>query len=70
MRRALVLVCVGGLFAGLMATPAAATIEKIMNQCHGKLCPFFRASIVIPDGWVEDQSEPLHRHPPGAGAGR
>lgn len=55
MRRALVLVCAGGLFAGLMATPARATIEKIMNQCHGKLCPFFRASIVIPDGWVEDK---------------
>src|SRR5476651_2288479 len=55
MRRALVLVCAGGLFAGLMATPARATIEKIMNQCNGKLCPFFRASIVIPDGWVEDR---------------
>jgi hypothetical protein len=56
MRRALMLVCAGGLFAGLMATaPAGATIEKIMNQCHGKLCPFFRASIVIPDGWVEDK---------------
>jgi hypothetical protein len=55
MRRALVLVCAGGLFAGLMATPARATIEKIMNQCDGKMCPFFRASIVIPDGWVEDK---------------
>jgi hypothetical protein len=56
MRRALALVCAGGLLAGLMAaTPAGATIEKIMNQCHGKLCPFFRASIVIPDGWVEDK---------------
>lgn len=56
MRRALVLICAGGLFAGLIAaTPARATIEKIMNQCHGKLCPFFRASIVIPDGWVEDK---------------
>ncbi len=56
MRRALVLICAGGLFAGLIAaTPARATIEKIMNQCHGKLCPFFRASIVIPDGWVEDR---------------
>jgi hypothetical protein len=44
------------LFAGLLAVaPAGATIEKIMNQCDGKLCPFFRASIVIPDGWVEDK---------------
>ena len=55
MRRALVLFCAGSLFAVLIATtPAGATIEKIMNQCNGKLCPFFRASIVIPDGWVED----------------
>ena len=56
MRRALVLFCAVGLVAGLIATaPAGATIEKIMNQCNGKLCPFFRASIVIPDGWVEDR---------------
>jgi hypothetical protein len=56
MRRALVLFCAGGLVAGLIASaPAEATIEKIMNQCNGKLCPFFRASIVIPDGWVEDR---------------
>ncbi len=56
MRRALILSCASGLFAGLIAiTPAGATIEKIMNQCNGKLCPFFRASIVIPDGWVEDK---------------
>ena len=60
MRRALVLVCAGGLFAGLMATPARATIEKIMNQCDGKMCPFFRASIVIPDGWVEDRDATRH----------
>jgi hypothetical protein len=56
MRRDLVLFCASSLFAGLIATtPAGATIEKIMNQCNGKLCPFFRASIVIPDGWVEDR---------------
>jgi hypothetical protein len=56
MRRALMLVCAGGLLAGLLAaSPARATIEKIMNRCHGKLCPFFRASIEIPDGWVEDR---------------
>jgi hypothetical protein len=56
MRRVLALVCAGGLLASLMAiSPAQATIEKIMNQCHGKLCPFFRASIAIPDGWVEDK---------------
>jgi hypothetical protein len=49
-------VCAVALVSGLLATaPAGATIEKIMNQCDGKLCPFFRASIVIPDGWVEDK---------------
>ena len=56
MRRALVLFCSCSMFACLIAMPpAGATIEKIMNQCDGKLCPFFRASIVIPDGWVEDR---------------
>jgi hypothetical protein len=43
-------------FAGVLgAAPAAAEIEKILNPCDQKLCPFFRASIVIPDGWVEDR---------------
>ena len=37
------------------AIPAAAEIEKFMNQCDGKLCAFFRVSITIPDGWVEDK---------------
>ena len=56
MRRSVVLFCACSLFAGLIATmPAGATIEKIMNLCNGKMCPFFRASIVIPDGWVEDR---------------
>ena len=39
----------------LAATPATAEIEKILNPCEQKLCVFFRASIVIPDGWVEDR---------------
>src|SRR5258705_13689078 len=56
MRRPLVLFCGCRPFAGLIATtPAGATIEKIMNQCNGKMGPFFRASTVIPDGWVEDR---------------
>jgi len=37
------------------AMPAQAEIEKFMNQCDGKLCASFRASITIPDGWVEDK---------------
>ena len=48
------------LAAMFAVTPAKATIEKIMNQCDGKLCPFFRASIVIPDGWVEDKGATRH----------
>jgi hypothetical protein len=39
----------------LLAAPATAEIEKFMRQCDGKLCPSFRASITIPDGWVEDK---------------
>ena len=37
------------------AMPAKAEIEKFMNQCDGKLCAFFRVSITVPDGWVEDK---------------
>jgi hypothetical protein len=41
---------------GLLAlSPAKAEIEKFMRQCEGKLCASFRASITIPDGWVEDK---------------
>ena len=40
---------------GLLAAPARAEVEKIMFTCNGKLCPFLRASVVIPDGWVEDK---------------
>jgi hypothetical protein len=43
------------LFIGLAAAPARAEIAKFMNHCDGKLCAFYRASITIPDGWVEDK---------------
>lgn len=33
---------------------AHADVEKFMKQCDGKLCPFFRASVIVPDGWVEN----------------
>jgi hypothetical protein len=39
----------------LAAVPASAEIEKFMIHCDGKLCAFFRASVQIPDGWVEDK---------------
>src|SRR5438270_628575 len=46
----------GGLVACLIAvSPAKAEIEKFMQQCDGKLCALFRASITVPDGWVEDK---------------
>jgi len=34
----------------ILGGTATADIEKIMNQCDNKLCPFFRASITIPPG--------------------
>ena len=37
------------------AAAAYADVEKFMKQCDGKMCPFFRASVTIPDGWVEDE---------------
>jgi hypothetical protein len=44
-------------FVGLLFTsPANAEIQKIMNQCDQKICAFFRASITLPDGWVEDEA--------------
>jgi hypothetical protein len=39
----------------LAVLPARAEVEKFMKHCDGKLCPFFRASIVAPEGWVEDR---------------
>lgn len=48
---------VGAAFAFIslvFALPAHAEIEKIMHLCDQKLCPSFRASITVPDGWVED----------------
>jgi hypothetical protein len=39
----------------LLAAPATAEIEKFMRQCDGKLCASYRASITVPEGWVEDK---------------
>ena len=50
-RRIAGLILLGLTFA---ATTARADVEKILKQCDGQLCPFFRASVSIPDGWVED----------------
>lgn len=53
---ALVRTALGFVIAGLIAAavPAQAEIEKFMRQCDGKLCPFFRAPIAVPDGWEEN----------------
>jgi hypothetical protein len=40
----------------LVSAPAKAEIEKFIRQCDRKLCASFRASITIPDGWIEDKS--------------
>jgi hypothetical protein len=50
-RLAIVFACVGLLAA---SAPAKAEIEKFMRHCDGKLCVYYRASITIPEGWVED----------------
>jgi hypothetical protein len=48
--------CATLILMGLLgAAPAKADIEKFMRQCDGKLCASFRASITIPDGWIEDK---------------
>jgi hypothetical protein len=39
----------------LLAAPASAEIEKFMRDCDMKLCVFYRASITVPEGWVEDK---------------
>ncbi|MGH6665949.1 MAG: hypothetical protein ACREB2_13785 [Pseudolabrys sp.] len=39
----------------LLVLPARAEVEKFMKQCDMKLCAFFRASTMIPEGWVEDK---------------
>ena len=49
---AAVALAAGFLFCG---GPARSEIEKLLIPCEGKICPFFRASITAPDGWVEDK---------------
>ena len=46
----------------LAAGRAQAEIEKILQHCpeQQRLCPFFRASVTAPDGWVEDKEATRH----------
>jgi hypothetical protein len=46
----------GLLIPALPLSPAIAQIEKVMRICEGKLCPFFRAPIKVPDGWQDDEA--------------
>lgn len=39
----------------LCSAPARSEIEKLLMPCANKICPFFRASVTAPDGWVEDK---------------
>jgi hypothetical protein len=45
----------------LAVSPASAKIKKFMNPCKEQmLCAFFRASVAVPEGWVEDQAATRH----------
>ena len=49
--------CLAGalaVLAGFVASPAPALVEKVMTVCSGQLCPFYRPSFAVPEGWWED----------------
>ena len=52
-RLAALAVAAVSLFCGV---PARGEIEKLLIPCEGKICPFFRASVTAPDGWIEDKT--------------
>jgi hypothetical protein len=37
-----------------VSSPAPALVEKVMTVCSGQLCPFYRPSFSVPEGWWED----------------
>jgi hypothetical protein len=39
-----------------VGSPAKSEITKFMRDCGGKLCPYYRASVAVPEGWQEDQA--------------
>ena len=39
-----------------VGSPAKSEITKFMRDCGGKLCPYYRASVAVPQGWHEDQA--------------
>lgn len=54
-RRSLCRLAVALAAIGLLTAPAHAEIEKFMRDCDMKLCVSYRASITVPEGWVEDK---------------
>jgi hypothetical protein len=45
-------------FVSLLAagSPAQSEITKYMRDCGGRLCPYLRASVAVPEGWQEDEA--------------
>ncbi len=43
------------LSAALCAGAAEAEVQKFMNTCDGKLCPYYQIVLTPPDGWVIDR---------------
>ena len=43
------------LAAALAAPSAQAEVQKFMNTCDGKLCPYYQIVLTPPDGWVVDE---------------
>ena len=41
--------------AAFFAAPAQAEVQKFMNTCDGKLCPYYQLVLTPPDGWAVDQ---------------
>ena len=42
-----------------VSSPAPALVEKVMTVCSGQLCPFYRPSFAVPEGWWEDSKTGL-----------
>ena len=55
------LAAAAAMWVAMFAAPAPAEVEKILLPCDGRMCPFFRASFVPPDGWVEDKENSRKR---------
>ena len=41
--------------AAFLVMPTQAEVQKFMNTCDGKLCPYYEIALTPPDGWAVDQ---------------